>query len=128
MDPTEIPTAITNRDYMFTWLPTGNSPEAQFLTTETFNGNSIICYDFAGANIFNKYGDVSKNWLATATKRQEKWGFNTTGCYVNLLMWSVSNRPFRVALVTASSAKRFAVNNTTKTMLDVFDSNFAANT
>ena len=128
MAPTEIPTAITDREYMFTWLPSNDSPEAQFVSSNTFNGKTLTCYDFAGANNFNKYGDISTNWLATASKRQEKWGFNTTGCYVNYMMWSVPNRPFTVELVTDPAAKRFTVSNTTKTMLDVFDANFAANT
>ena len=128
LTPTEAPTSITDRDYMFTWLPAASAPEAQFLSSPVWNGKTLACYDYTGANNFKKYGDVSANWLTMAVKRQEKWGFNTTGCYVNYMMWSVPNRPFTVELVTESTAKRFSVMNTTKTMIDVFDPNFAAQT
>ena len=123
---TNVPTRVTNRGYMFSWLPQSSDPEYPFLTNVTWNGADIATYDFTGANIFSKYGDTSVQWLATAAERQLKWGFNTSGCYVDYNLWSVPNRPFTVELVTDPSAKRFAVQNTTKTILDPYDSNFPA--
>ncbi len=123
---TNVPTRVTGREYMFSWLPQPKDLEAPFLDPAQWNGADITTYDFTGANIFNKYGDTSTQWAATAANRQLKWGFNTTGCYVDYIMWSVPNRPFTVELVTDPSAKRFAVQNSTKTMVDPFDAGFPA--
>ena len=123
---TNVATRVTGREYMFSWLPQPADVEFPFLTNVTWNGAGIDTFDFTGSNIYKKYGDTSVAWAATAATRQLKWGFNTSGCYVDYSLWSVPNRPFTVELVTDPSAKRFSVQNTTKTMLDPYDANFAA--
>ena len=124
MTPLNPGTARAGREYMFNWWPSASDPENQFVTTRVVNGVSSPVFDFTAANIFNKYGDVGPNWLARAALRRQKWGFNTTGCFVDKSLWTIPDAPFTVELVTDSAAKRFAVQNTTKKMIDIYDPAF----
>ena len=124
MIPLNPGTAQNGREYMFNWWPSAADPENQFVSTQKVNGVNSPVYDFTAANIFNKYGDVGANWLARTILRRQKWGFNTSGCFVDHSLWNVPDSPFTVELVTDAAAKRFTVQNTAKKMIDIYDAAF----
>lgn len=121
VDPTDLPTPIQGREYMFQWLPQPEDPEYQFLSTEILNGVPTSCFDFLTANVFRKYGDTEAAWIPHQLKRFSAWGFNTVGSFTPRNMWQHPNLPYVVSLTTDESAKFFSVPPATRKMPDIYD-------
>lgn len=77
-------TMVSGRRTMFNWMPSGNSPLAQFLkpTGSVLYGptKSGEAFNFYKANLYRKYGPgYEQDFYRVALDRLRAWGFNTIG-------------------------------------------------
>ncbi len=81
------PTPISDRRDYFQWLPAEEEPWKRFFTIRSgapvgfYRGMpSYVLFDFAGANLFRKYGEEwPTKWIDVTLQRLPSWGFNTIG-------------------------------------------------
>lgn len=97
IDYVDLPTIVTQRENMFTWLPSTSEPLGRQYSpiTGVFAGpvREGIAYNFYGANLQRKYGDdyeiINHN---RTVDRLVNWGFNTIGCFSDRDLWRTRKR------------------------------------
>lgn len=97
IDYVDLPSIVTQREYMFTWLPGSTEPLGRHYSpiTGVFAGpvREGIAYNFYGANLERKYGPdyeiINHN---RSLDRLRSWGFNTIGCFSDRDLWRSRTR------------------------------------
>lgn len=97
IDYKDLPTVVSRREAMFTWLP----PKTEYLGNHYYPITGVFAgpvregdaYNFYSANLQRKYGQdfANINHIRTAD-RLLSWGFNTIGAFSNPEMWNLRRR------------------------------------
>ena len=103
-------TTITDREYMYSFLPPKDSPLGQFYEfTNTMRGyykdyDSFEIYSYHQANMFRKYG---QDWLEKdkeqTFRRMRSWGLNTCAGWSNRDYYEMRQAPYTVSVSTGGS-------------------------
>ncbi len=98
-------TTITDREYMFSFLPPKDSPMGQFYDYNNarrgyFQGyDSFEIYSFQQANLYRKYG---RDWLGKdkdqTFRRMRSWGLNTIAGWSNRDYYEERQSPYTLSV------------------------------
>lgn len=114
-------TLVTGREYLFSWLPATGDPLLPFAPFKTTRWAS-----FYGMNLYRKFGADSTNAARVrALDRLESWGFNTIGNWSVADLFSQRRVPYTLT-VSYSQTGLAKFSPTTKSIVDVYDTNFPA--
>jgi hypothetical protein len=101
-------TPITDRRAWFEELPGADSPRAVFYgrghwaPLGYYKGKAYETYDFAGANLFRKYGPGwREEFAALAQRRLRSWGLNTIGNWSDAAVYRLRQTPCVVSIHAA---------------------------
>lgn len=115
-------TVTPGREYMFSWLPSGGDPLAQFYGTAP-NGNQT--FQFYPANLYRKYGETWFNNSRDRTlARMKSWGFNTLGSWSDEQYARTGSMPYTVQVDVKGTYQTLSVDPTRKSLGDPFDPAF----
>jgi len=131
VDYTALTTIVTQREYMYSWLPSLSDPLSQHYSpvTGVFGGpiRDGIAYNFYSSNLQRKYGAEweVQNHIRTVD-RMKSWGFNTIGSFSDSDMWVMRRRIPYVAFTKIYGEHHRIPMGDGATMHDPFDPAFVA--
>jgi hypothetical protein len=98
-------TPITDRKYLYQWLPDKNSPFAQFYGEGAwaphnyYEGKRYETYNFTAANLLRKYGqDWKQQYAGMAHRRLRSWGMNTIANWSEDDIYLMRKTPYVVSI------------------------------
>lgn len=96
IDPTLGQTVVTNRQYMFTSLPSSSSALADNYSTIQQGGQTVATYNLYTSNLQQKFNTPNwqTSWFNMAKSRIVNWGFNSLGSYCGTYGYANGTLPY----------------------------------